>query len=79
MMEERLEGLGWAERVRDWYVPRDKGWFDALVRFPTGPFARLTPDGTQYWNAANGRTAPAKIRPAAGGRRARRERVGAIP
>ena len=29
-------------------MPPD-GVFDLLVRFPTGQFARLTPEGTQYW------------------------------
>jgi RHS repeat-associated protein len=49
-----IEILGWQGDAHTWYVP-EPGVFDALVKFESGQFARLTPDGTQYWYSASGR------------------------
>jgi RHS repeat-associated protein len=46
--------LDWLDRADAFYLP-PPGVFDMLVRFPSGQFARLTPDGTQYWYSALGR------------------------
>ncbi len=49
--------LGWFDAGGDFYVPdpNTKGVFDILYRFPSGEFCRLTPGGSQYWYAADGR------------------------
>ena len=45
--------LGWTSDAVAFYIPQP-GVFDALIRFETGQFGRLTPDGTQYWYTARG-------------------------
>ncbi|MCA9517627.1 MAG: Ig-like domain-containing protein, partial [Myxococcales bacterium] len=49
-----IDELGWEGAAESWYLP-ERGVFDVLARFRTGQLARLTPDGTQYWYAADGR------------------------
>jgi RHS repeat-associated protein len=46
--------LGWLSTASAFYLP-EKGVFDVLVRFPSGEFARLTPDGMQFWYTKRGR------------------------
>ncbi len=47
--------LGWKDKANSFYLPKTPGVFDLLVRFPDGQFARLTPEGTQYWYSSRGR------------------------
>lgn len=51
------EELGWFTAGGSFYVPDEntKGVFDLLYKFPAGEFCRLTPDGMQFWYAADGR------------------------
>jgi RHS repeat-associated protein len=49
-----IDELGWLDDDDSWYLP-EAGVFEALVRFRTGQFARLTADGTQYWYTPLGR------------------------
>ena len=46
--------LGWKDKATAWYLP-PPGVFDMLVRLEDGQFARLTPDGMQYWYTPLGR------------------------
>lgn len=49
-----MKDLDWLDNAIAFYMPPE-GVFDALVRFPDGQFARLTPNGTQYWYNRLGR------------------------
>ena len=44
---------GWLDAT-DYYQP-EPGVFDVLLRFSDGNFLRVTPEGMQFWYAANGR------------------------
>ncbi|MCC6619867.1 MAG: Ig-like domain-containing protein [Deltaproteobacteria bacterium] len=48
------DGIDQMAHGEAWYVP-ENGIFDALVRVKTGQLVRVTPDGEQYWYAADGR------------------------
>jgi RHS repeat-associated protein len=43
--------LGWTSKVRTYYLPaaQDSGVLDPVFEFQDGQFARLTPDGRQFW------------------------------
>lgn len=49
--------LGWTAQTRAYYLPSTNfpGIFDPLFEFKDGSFARLTPDGMQYWYDRLGR------------------------
>jgi RHS repeat-associated protein len=49
--------LGWKGNTAAYFLPdaTEKGVFDLLFQFHDGQFARLTPDGTQYWYSKQGR------------------------
>lgn len=46
--------LGWADKVARYYLP-PPGLFSFMVKFHDGRFARLEPDGRQYWFNGAGR------------------------
>ena len=48
-----LQEKEWLD-ASDYYLPQ-KGVFDVVLRFDDGNFLRVTPAGTQYWYASNGR------------------------
>ncbi len=53
-----LPGLfGWTGKIRNYYLPSsaEAGVLDPLFEFQDGQFARLTPDGQQYWYNRAGR------------------------
>jgi RHS repeat-associated protein len=52
-----LTELQWQGRIRAYYLPApaEAGIFDPIFEFQDGQFARLTPDGRQYWHNRSGR------------------------
>lgn len=46
-----LDVLQWKPNIRTYYLPspNEAGIFDPIFEFQDGQFARLTPDGRQYW------------------------------
>jgi RHS repeat-associated protein len=50
-----VQELGWNGGTQYLPAPNERGIFDLLYRHPRGEFTRLTPDGTQYWYASDGR------------------------
>jgi RHS repeat-associated protein len=49
-----VQGLGWFNKAAAYYLP-PSGLFSLLLKFKDGSYARLEPDGTQYWYSALGR------------------------
>jgi len=49
-----VAALNYGEVVADYYLP-EAGVFDLLVKFKDGKYERLTPEGTRFKYAANGR------------------------
>lgn len=54
-----LDELGWRANIRTYYLPADAeaAVFDPVFEFNDGQFARLTPDGAQFWYSRQGRLA----------------------
>jgi RHS repeat-associated protein len=52
-----VQELGWLGKTEEFFLPdaTEKGVFDLLFRFVDGQFARLTPDGMQFWYSSGGR------------------------
>lgn len=52
-----VQELGWISKTDEFFLPdaTEKGVFDVLFRFVDGQFARLTPDGMQFWYSSRGR------------------------
>ncbi|MDW8382032.1 MAG: Ig-like domain-containing protein [Verrucomicrobiota bacterium] len=52
-----VQELGWISKTDSFFLPdaTEKGVFDVLFRFVDGQFARLTPDGMQFWYSSRGR------------------------
>ncbi|HYG23695.1 MAG TPA: Ig-like domain-containing protein [Verrucomicrobiae bacterium] len=48
------EVLGWTNKVARYYLP-PPGAFNLMFKFKDGRYARLEPDGTQYWYNSAGR------------------------
>jgi RHS repeat-associated protein len=49
--DQLLDVLQWRANIRTYYLPApsEAGIFDPIFEFQDGQFARLTPDGRQYW------------------------------
>ncbi len=52
-----VQELGWTANTAAYFLPdkTETGIFDLLFQFHDGQFARLTPDGMQYWYSKQGR------------------------
>lgn len=48
---------GWSAKAQSFFLPdpTEHGVFDIMIRFHSGQFVRLTPDGMQYWYSRQGR------------------------
>jgi RHS repeat-associated protein len=53
-LDPLVQQLGWIPETLFFYLP-ERGAFDLLFKFKDGRFARLTPDGTQFWYDPDGK------------------------